>query len=80
MEEYVVKIGITKNEDAVRRFAARIGLEIAGCLRRVPDVYYSLDNKWHDPAWVDEAGNKYRGSYNGGSISITTVSGAVIVG
>lgn len=75
-----MKMGITKNEDAVRRFAALIRFEIAGCLRRVPDVYYGLDNKWHDPALVDEAGNKYRGSYNGGSISSTTVSGAVIVG
>lgn len=79
MEENIMKMGYAK-EDAVRRFASRIGFEISGNLIRVPDVFYGLDNKWHDPAWIDEAGNKYRGSYNGGSVSITTAGGAVIVG
>lgn len=65
---------------AVQKSAKAVGFEIIGKLRRLPDYHYGLENKWCDPMLIDEAGNRYRGSYKpNGGFSIITRRGAVIV-
>lgn len=48
----------------IREFAKAKGFEIVGRLRRLPDVYYGMDNKHHYPLWIDEAGNEYCGGHH----------------
>ena len=42
----------------VREYAKSVGFEIAGKLKRLPDVYYGMDDSHHYPLWIDEAGNE----------------------
>lgn len=67
------------NKMTVREYAKSVGFEIAGKLKRLPDVYYGMDDSHHYPLWVDEAGNEYRGSYSrDGCYCIITADGGVI--
>lgn len=62
----------------VREYAKSVGFEVVGKLKRMPDVYYGIGNN-HYPLWIDEAGNKYCGSYSkDGDCCIITVDGSVI--
>jgi urate oxidase len=64
---------------SIREYAKSVGFEVVGKLKRLPDVYYGMDNKHHYPLWIDEAGNEYCGS-NGGCdcYCIITADGGVI--
>lgn len=66
----------------IREFAKAKGFEVVGRLRRLPDVYYGMDNKQHYPLWIDEAGNEYCGSYHpyrpNDGYCIITADGGVI--
>lgn len=64
---------------SIREYAKSVGFEIVGKLKRLPDVYYGMDNKNHYPLWIDEAGNEYCGS-NGkcDCYCIITADGGVI--
>lgn len=67
------------NKMTVREYAKSVGFEIAGKLKRLPDVYYGMDNSHHYPLWIDEAGNEYCGSYSrDGGYCIITADGGVI--
>lgn len=66
----------------VREYAKAVGFEVVGRLRRLPDVYYGMDNRHHYPLWIDEAGNEYCGSYrphhpNEGYCIITADGGVI---
>lgn len=62
----------------VREYAKSVGFEIVGKLKRMPDVYYGMDNNHHYPLWVDEDGNEYCGDYKHELFCIITSDGAVI--
>lgn len=63
----------------IREFAKAKGFEVVGRLRRLPDVYYGMDNRQHYPLWFDEAGNEYCGSYHpNDGYCIITADGGVI--
>ena len=63
----------------VHEYAKLVGFEVVGKLKRMPDVHYGLDGKYHYPLWIDEADNKYCGSYNkDGCYCIITADGRVI--
>ena len=47
----------------VREYAKLKGFEVVGKLKRLPDVYYGVENKSHYPLWIDEALNEYCDSY-----------------
>lgn len=67
-----------KNGDSIRGYAKAVGFEIVGKLRRIPDVHYGICD-YHYPVWIDEAGNKFCGSYNtGGCYCIITADGRII--
>ena len=66
----------------VREYAKAVGFEVVGRLRRLPDVYYGMDDKHHYPLWIGEAGNEYCGSYHpnhpNDGYCIITADGGVI--
>jgi hypothetical protein len=63
----------------VREYSKLKGFEVVGKLKRLPDVYYGVDNKSHYPLWIDEAGNEYCGDYSkDGCYCIITADGGVI--
>ena len=63
----------------VREYAKLKGFEVVGKLKRLPDVYYGVDNKSHYPLWIGEAGNEYCGSYSkDGECCIITFDGGVL--
>lgn len=66
----------------VREYAKAVGFEVVGRLRRLPDVYYGMDNRHHYPLWIDEAGNEYCGNYHphhpNDGYCIITADGGVI--
>lgn len=63
----------------VREYAKLMRFEVVGKLKRLPDVYYGVENKSHYPLWIDEAGNEYCGSYNKDDCyCIITADGGVI--
>nr|DAQ79722.1 MAG TPA: hypothetical protein [Caudoviricetes sp.] len=63
----------------VREYAKLKRFEVVGKLKRLPDVYYGVENKSHYPLWIDEAGNEYCGSYNKDDCyCIITADGGVI--
>lgn len=62
-----------------REYAKLRGFEVIGKLKRMPDIYYGMDDKHHYPWWIDEAGNEYLGSYTGEGVTcIVTKDGGVI--
>ena len=64
---------------SIRQYAKIVGFEVVGKLKRLPDVYYGMDDKHHYPLWIDEAGNEYCGS-NGrcDCYCIITADGGII--
>lgn len=66
----------------IREYAKAVGFEVVGRLRRLPDVYYGMDDKHHYPLWIDDAGNEYCGSYHpnhpNDGYCIITADGGVI--
>lgn len=63
----------------VREYAKLKRFEVVGKLKRLPDVYYGVENKSHYPLRIDEAGNEYCGSYNKDDCyCIITADGGVI--
>ena len=63
----------------VRKGINKMTVREYGKLKRLPDVYYGMDDSHHYPLWIDEAGNEYRGSYSrDGCYCIITADGGVI--
>ena len=63
----------------VREMAKALNFEVVGRLRRIKDVYYGMDNRHHDPCYIDEAGNEYWMSSDGVTPGcIVTADGGVI--
>ncbi len=63
----------------VREYAKLKGFEVVGKLKRLPDVYYGVENKSHYPLWIDEAWNEYCDSYGKcDCYCIITADGGVI--
>ena len=62
----------------VREYAKSIGFDVVGKLKRLPDIYYGMDNKHHYPMWIDDAGTEYCGDYRKKDCyCIITVDGGV---
>ena len=63
----------------VREFAAEVGFQIVGKLKRMPNMRDSLNDETGYPWYMDEAGNEYLMSVDGKRcVCIITADGGVI--
>ena len=64
---------------SVREFAAEVGFEVIGKLKRMPNMRNGMNDKKGYPWYMDEAGNEYLMTPDGKRcVCIVTADGGVI--